>query len=32
MCGIELKTTARVTVEEGDRIDFVSREVVSRKL
>ena len=32
MCGIELKTDKRVPVEEGDRIEFVSREVVSRSL
>ena len=32
MCGIELKTDKRVVVEEGDRIEFVSREVVSRSL
>ncbi len=32
MCGIELKTESKVVVEEGDRIDFVTREVVSRKL
>ncbi len=32
MCGIELKTEGRVAVEEGDRIDFVKREIVSRKL
>jgi translation initiation factor IF-2 len=32
MCGLELKTHGRVAVEEGDRIDFVSRELITRKL
>ena len=32
MCGIELKTESRTVVEVGDRIDFVTREVVTRKL
>jgi translation initiation factor IF-2 len=32
MCGLELKTEGRVAIEEGDRIDFVSRETVSRSL
>lgn len=32
MCGIELKTESKIAVEIGDRIDFVSREIVSRKL
>lgn len=32
MCGLELKTSKRVPIEEGDRIEFVKREVVTRKL
>lgn len=32
MCGMSLKTTARVNVEEGDRIELFTREVVARTL
>lgn len=32
MCGVELKTENKIAIEEGDRIDFVSREIVERKL
>lgn len=32
MCGLELKTTKKTPVEEGDTIEFFSREVVKRTL
>ena len=32
MCGISLKTTAKILVEEGDRIEVFRRETVIRKL
>ena len=32
MCGLSLKTTARLLVEEGDRIEVFRRETVIRKL
>ena len=32
MCGMSLKTTARVNLEEGDQIDLFTREVVARTL
>jgi translation initiation factor IF-2 len=32
MCGLSLKTTGRVNLEEGDRIEFFTREAVTRTL
>jgi translation initiation factor IF-2 len=32
MCGVSLKTTARVDVQEGDRIEFYTQETVERTL
>lgn len=32
MCGVSLKTTSRVEVQEGDRIEFFTREMVARTL
>ncbi len=32
MCGVSLKTTGRVNLEEGDKIEFFKREAVSRTL
>lgn len=32
MCGLQLKTSSKVLVEEGDRIEFFTRETVARKL
>lgn len=32
MCGLRLKTTGRVNVEEGDRLEFFTRELVKRTL
>jgi hypothetical protein len=32
MCGLTLKTKGRVLVEEGDRIEFFTRELKKRTL
>jgi translation initiation factor IF-2 len=32
MCGLSLKTTARLNLEEGDRIEFFTREAIARTL
>ncbi len=32
MCGVSLKTTSKLLVEEGDKIEFFRRETVNRKL
>lgn len=32
MCGLRLKTTGRVNVEEGDKLEFFTRELVKRSL
>lgn len=32
MCGLSLKTTARLDLQEGDRIEFFSRQTVARTL
>jgi translation initiation factor IF-2 len=32
MCGLNLKTTKKVLIEEGDRLEFFTREVVKRHL
>lgn len=32
MCGVSLKTNTRVNVEEGDRLEFFTRETVARSL
>ena len=32
MCGISLKTDKKINIEEGDKIDFYTKEVVKRKL
>ncbi|HEX7963165.1 MAG TPA: hypothetical protein VF466_01095, partial [Candidatus Saccharimonadales bacterium] len=32
MCGVSLKTAARIELEDGDRIEAFTRETVSRKL
>lgn len=32
MCGVSLKTTARVDLQEGDRLEFFTREAVARTL
>jgi len=32
MCGVELKTTTRVELQEGDRLEFFTREIVTRQL
>jgi hypothetical protein len=32
MCGIALKTTKKILLEENDRIDVFTREAVERKL
>jgi translation initiation factor IF-2 len=32
MCGLSLKTTKKVVVEEGDNLEFFTRELVRRKL
>lgn len=32
MCGVSLKTTTRLDLQEGDRLEFFTREVITRKL
>jgi translation initiation factor IF-2 len=32
MCGVGLKTTKKIELQEGDRIDFFTREAVQRQL
>ncbi len=32
MCGLQIKTTTKVLLEEGDKLDLVTREAVSRSL
>ncbi len=32
MCGMNLKTTSKILLEEGDRIEVFRRETVNRKL
>lgn len=32
MCGLSLKTHGRLQLEEGDRLEFITRELVKRKL
>ena len=32
MCGLSLKTTGKIVVEEGDKLEFISREIVQRSL
>lgn len=32
MCGVELKTSSKVELQEGDRLEFFTREVVTRTL
>lgn len=32
MCGVELKTSSRLELQEGDRLEFFTREVVTRTL
>ncbi len=32
MCGVSFKSTARVDLQEGDRLEFFTRETVARKL
>lgn len=32
MCGLQLKTKGKLTIEEGDRLEFFKRELVKRKL
>ncbi|MGB2787130.1 MAG: translation initiation factor IF-2 [Candidatus Saccharimonadaceae bacterium] len=32
MCGLELKTTKKLLMEEGDKLEFFTREMVKRKL
>jgi len=32
MCGVSLKTTGRLELQEGDRLEFFSRQTVTRKL
>lgn len=32
MCGLSLKTTKKLQLEEGDKLEFFSREVVKRTL
>lgn len=32
MCGIELKTSSKLQIQEDDRIEFIKREIVTRKL
>ena len=32
MCGMSLKTTKKIELQEGDHIDLFSREAVQRKL
>ena len=32
MCGVSLKTSVRLDLQEGDRLEFFTREVVTRKL
>jgi translation initiation factor IF-2 len=32
MCGVSLKTTSRLELKEGDRLEFFTREIVNRKL
>lgn len=32
MCGLELKTSSRITVELDDKVEFITKEVVKRKL
>jgi translation initiation factor IF-2 len=32
MCGVSLKTTSRLDLQEGDRLEFFTRQTVMRKL
>jgi translation initiation factor IF-2 len=32
MCGISLKTSKKMTIEEGDKLEFFTRELVKRTL
>ncbi|MGE5299027.1 MAG: hypothetical protein ACM3KF_03235, partial [Acidobacteriota bacterium] len=32
MCGLSLKTTKKIVVEEGDKLEFFTRELVKRTL
>lgn len=32
MCGLSLKTTKKITIEEGDKLEFFTRELVKRTL
>lgn len=32
MCGVEIKTTSRLEMQEGDRLEFFTRETVARSL
>jgi translation initiation factor IF-2 len=32
MCGVSLKTTARLDLQEGDRLEFFTRQTIARKL
>ena len=32
MCGLSLKTTKKIAVEEGDKLEFFTRELVKRTL
>ncbi len=32
MCGVGLKTSSRLDLQEGDHIEFFTREMITRKL
>src|SRR5690606_4899681 len=32
LCGLELKTTSKVLIEEGDKLEFFTRELVKKTL